>query len=102
MRDLGAAQTRRGQGKAADAVASAYGRARSTLLRAPLSPLERDAHARLLAALQDAQTAWKAMGSAAANGDGERYANARRLAGERESAVRKAVGVLERLGYDVR
>ena len=72
------------------------------MLRAPLSPLERDAHARLLAALQDAQTAWKAMGSAAANGEGERYANARRLAGERESAVRKAVGVLERLGYDVR
>ena len=102
LKDLGAAHTRRGQGKAADAIASAYGRARSTLLRAPLSPLERDAHARLLAALQDAQTAWKAMGSAAANGDGERYANARRLAGERESAVRKAVGVLERLGYDVR
>jgi hypothetical protein len=102
LRDLGAARTRRGQGKAADAVASAYGRARSTLLRAPLSPLERDAHARLLAALQDAQTAWKAMGTAAAKGDGERYSNARRLAGERESAVRKAVGVLERLGYDVR
>ena len=40
--------------------------------------------------------------AAAANGDGERYANARRLAAERESAVRKAVGVLERLGYDVR
>ena len=66
LKDLGAAHTRRGQGKAADAIASAYGRARSTLLRAPLSPLERDAHARLLAALQDAQTAWKAMGSAAA------------------------------------
>ena len=100
--DLRAARTRRSQGQAAKAVSDGYGRARSTLLRAPVSPLERDAHARLLTSLQDTRTAWGAMASAAGKGDGERYARARRRATAGESAVRRAVAALERLGYDVR
>jgi hypothetical protein len=100
--ELRAARTRRGQGKAATAVSAAYRAARSKLLRAPVSPLERDAHARLLASLQDARAAWAAMATAANNGDGARYSRARRQANARESAVRKAGAALERLGYDVR
>ena len=83
-------------------MSDAYARARSTLLRAPVSPLERDAHARLLSSLQDTRTAWGAMASAAGQGDGEGYARARRRATAGESAVRRAVAALQRLGYDVR
>ena len=89
------------QAAAASDVAAAYRRARATLRKARPTALEREAHPRLVAAVDRSAAAWAALASAARGESKSRYDAARSDVRARDADLRKRVNALAQLGYDV-
>lgn len=99
---LSKARTRPGQARIADAIAVAYARAADEATAAQPGARETRAHRAFVTALRGLRDDYRALSSAARQGDRVRYARARRnvVAGERD--VRAALASLEPLGYRLR
>jgi hypothetical protein len=89
------------QADAASDVAAAYRRAESSLRKAEPTALEREAHPRLVAAIDRSGAAWAALASAARSENERRYDAARSQVRARDGELRNRVKALAQLGYDV-
>jgi hypothetical protein len=102
LSDLRAADTHRGQSRAATKVADAHKRAASALRRTTRTPLERRAHLNLLTATERAGSAWRSLALAARRDEPSRYARARSAVRRHDRLLSRRVAALGELGYTVR
>jgi hypothetical protein len=98
---LRAARTPATQASFAAQLAQAYGRAATRLSRAAVSPLVRDAHNAVIAALNQLSTGYSAAATAARSGTDAAYGRAVSQVGRGASALSRAVKTLAGLGYHV-
>jgi hypothetical protein len=96
---LARAKTQSQQATAASALAAAYARAARTLRGASASPYVRTAHVGVVSALKQTQAAYSRLAAAARSGNSTAYAAARQQIRARESALKRALALMGRLGY---
>ena len=89
------------QADAASGVAAAYRGARAALRKAQPTALEREAHPKLVAAVDRSAAAWAALASAARSESKSRYDAARSTVRARDADLRRRVNALAQLGYKV-
>ncbi len=89
------------QADAASGVAAAYRGARAALRKAQPTALEREAHPKLVAAVDRSAAAWAALASAARSESKSRYDAARSTVRARDADLRRRVNALAQLGYNV-
>ena len=100
-RRLGAARSGGAQAAAASGLASSYAKARAALRRPPAGPLERRAHAEIVAALRDIEGAYRRLGAAARRSQEGRYRSAVSAVRRGEARLQAALRSLQRAGYEV-
>lgn len=101
QRELARARRPTSQATAAADVQKAYVAAAGALSRVDPTPLEREAHPRLVGALERAGAAYGRLAGAARAKSRSRYTDARTDARRSDDAAEAAVGALGRLGYEV-
>jgi hypothetical protein len=101
LSQLKSATTPSGQSSAASRVATAYAASASALSRAAVSPMVRDAHKALTAALKQISTGYSNAASAAASSSGSAYSRAGQQINSGSAALSSALHQLSQLGYKV-
>jgi hypothetical protein len=98
---LKSASTPSAQASAASRLATAYAAAASTLSRSAVSPMARDAHNALVAALKQISTGYANAASAAASSSSSAYSSAGQQINAGSTALSSALHQLSQLGYKV-
>lgn len=99
---LAGAQTRRGQSRAATALAEANGIAARSIGRADAPADVRAADRELVATLRLVESAYRTMARGARDGDRTQFVRGRDAVRRREALLQRRIQRLERLGFDVR
>jgi serine/threonine-protein kinase len=97
-----AARTNAGQAKAAKRLSQDYAAAARAFSGLPAGPRERPAQARIAAALKSVSSRLADLSSAASAARTAQYSAARARVLQRENAVRRAVALLDDVGYRIR
>jgi hypothetical protein len=101
MRALGAARTPKAQGRAAAAVAGAYGSAARRFAAIDVTPLEAEAHPAIVGAVRSAREAWTKLARTASRSRRAAYARQRKAVRRADDAVASALARLRALGYRI-
>jgi serine/threonine protein kinase len=101
LKDLGKAKTAAAQAAAAGALAGAYDQALSRVRAAKPTPYIKPEHRRIAAALTQSATAYSQLAQAAGASSEKAYNRARGMIARGETALRREIAALGKLGYKV-